>query len=81
ATEVEGRRRDITIIDDRTRLDENLGDVPTVIDSYLGRRPVYVIRVAQDLAALQSRYELQPVPDGDGSGLSLVVGRVRGATP
>lgn len=81
ATEVEGRRRDITIIDDRTRLDENLGDVPTVIDSYLGRRPVYVIRVAQDLAALQSRYELQAVPDGDGSGLSLVVGLIPGATP
>jgi hypothetical protein len=80
-TEVEGRRRDITIIDDRNRLDDNLGDVPTVIDSYLGRRPVYVIRVPQDLAALEARYVLEPVPDGAASGLALVVGRRPEAAP
>ena len=78
ATEVEGRRRDITVIDDRTRLDENLGDVPTVIDSYLGKRPVYVIRVPQDMPALEARYRIAPLPDQAASGLSLVTGRLIG---
>ena len=41
---VEGRRPDIAIVDDRTRLDENLGDLTDVIDANLGKRPVYVIR-------------------------------------
>ena len=63
ARDVEGRRPDITIIDDRTSLDENLGDVPDVIDAYLGKRPVYVIRLQADMATLAERYELLPVPD------------------
>jgi glycosyltransferase involved in cell wall biosynthesis len=36
---VEQRRPDITIADDRTRLDEHLGDIPDVIDAQLGRKP------------------------------------------
>ena len=36
---VEGRRPDIYIIDDRTRLDLNLGDVYDVIDALLPTRP------------------------------------------
>ena len=35
AQRVEGRRPDITIVDDRTRLDENLGELTDVIDSNL----------------------------------------------
>ena len=42
---VEGQRPDVAIVDDRTRLDENLGDVTDVIDANLGKRPVYVIRL------------------------------------
>ena len=45
AQRVEGRRPDIAIIDDRTRLDENLGSLTDVIDANLGKRPVYVIRL------------------------------------
>ena len=71
--EVEGKRRDVTIIDDRTRLDEDLGDVTTVIDSYLGRRPVYVIRPYDEMPALDLRYVLQPLPDSMHAGLTLVV--------
>jgi 4-amino-4-deoxy-L-arabinose transferase-like glycosyltransferase len=56
---VEGRRTDITIIDDRTLLDEQLGDVPTAIDRYLGTRPVYLIRVSTaDIDRLATRYAL-----------------------
>lgn len=56
---VEGRRTDITIVDDRTRLDEQLGEVPDVIDRYLGSRPVYLIRVSTDeVDRLRTRYAL-----------------------
>jgi hypothetical protein len=73
---VEGRRPDIDIIDDRTRLDRNLGDIYDVIDANLGQRPVYVIRVEpEDFAGLRERYVL----DGDAlTVLTEVVGR-RGA--
>ena len=37
AQRVEGRRPDLVIVDDRTRLDEGLGDVTDVIDAHLGR--------------------------------------------
>lgn len=57
---VEGRRPDITIIDDRTRLDLELGEVSDVIEAYLGRRPVYLIRVSErEIAPLASRYALE----------------------
>ena len=59
---IEGRRPDIFIVDDRTRLDQNLGDLTTVIDGNLGKRPVYVIRIDQnEMALLQSRYNLTPL--------------------
>lgn len=60
---VEGRRSDLWIVDDRTRLDLDLGEVTDVIDANLPRRPVYVIRVRPDeLAALGAAYELEPIP-------------------
>ncbi len=77
--DVEGRRPDIAIIDDRTILDENLGGVTDVIDQYLGKRPVYVIRLAADMDTLARRYELLPVPSLSPANLALVVGRRAGA--
>jgi hypothetical protein len=73
AQAVEGRRPDIDIIDDRTRLDRNLGDIYDVIDANLGQRPVYVIRIEpEDFTGLRERYVL----DGNGmTVLSEVVGR------
>ena len=70
---VEGRRPDIDIIDDRTRLDRNLGDIYDVIDANLPNRPVYVIRIEpEDFAGLQERYLL----DGNAmTALTRVVGR------
>ncbi|HEY4751957.1 MAG TPA: DUF2723 domain-containing protein, partial [Candidatus Limnocylindrales bacterium] len=77
--DVEGRRRDIAVIDDSTVTWDKLGTVPQVIDSYLGKRPVYVIRsTASDLEDLAHRYAIQPV--GSPGNLFLVTGRL-GTTP
>jgi hypothetical protein len=75
ARDVEAKRQDIAIIDDRTRLDQRLGEVTDVIDRYLGRRPVYVIRPPDQALALAQRYDLQPIPDLVGSGLARVLDR------
>jgi len=73
AQHIEGRRGDISVVDDRTRLDEDLGDVNDVIDANLGRRPVYLIRVDQDeLTQLNDRYRLTPVALPVGQGLLRV---------
>ncbi len=59
---VEGRRPDVTVIDDRTLVDEGLGTIEDVIDADLGRRPVYVIRAqASDVQALAVRYVMEAV--------------------
>ena len=55
----QGQRPDIAIIDDRTRLDENLGSLTDVIDANLGKRPVYVIRLdPSEVRMLAERYDL-----------------------
>ena len=62
AQHVEGRRPDIRIVDDRTRLDDDLGDYYDVIDANLPSRPVYVIRDdPAEIEALSERYRLAPV--------------------
>jgi hypothetical protein len=79
AQRVEGRRPDLVIIDDRTRLDLGLGDFIDVIDAHLGRDPVYVIRDdPNEIALLGQRYELEPMDGVDARSLSRVV-RLRNA--
>jgi Protein O-mannosyl-transferase TMEM260-like len=76
AQRVEGRRPDIAIIDDRTRLDENLGSLTHVIDANLGKRPVYVIRVdPQEVRLLAGLYDLEYIDGGDARGLTRIIGR------
>ena len=58
---VEGLRPDVKIIDDRTILDDGYGTVQNAIDAYLGKRPVYLIRISYDLPQFQQRYSLQLV--------------------
>ena len=59
---IEGRRPDIAVIDDRTRLDENLGDLTDVIDANLATHPIYVMRFeTSDIEALGRRYDLTPL--------------------
>jgi hypothetical protein len=73
---VEGRRPDVAIIDDRTRLDRGLGGITDVIDANLRRRPVYVIRRdPAEVALLEERYVLEPIDGSDASSLTRVVAR------
>jgi hypothetical protein len=77
AQRVEGRRPDLTIVDDRTRLDEGLGDISDVIDANLGIRPVYVIRAdPEDVALLTARYRLEPIGGEVGFDLTRVRARL-----
>ena len=66
AVHVEGRRPDVRIIDDRTRLDENLGELDQVIErSFRDGRPVYLLRNGDaEIPVVQERYELEIVLDG-----------------
>jgi len=58
---VEGRRPDILIVDDRTIADEDLGDVLSVVERYLGERPVYIVRLDRDLPEVEDRWRIEPV--------------------
>jgi hypothetical protein len=79
AQRVDGRRPDVVIIDDRTRLDEGLGDITDVIDAHLGRQPVFVIRDdPAEIVMLAERYVLEPIDGVDARSLTRVVAR-RGA--
>ena len=80
AQKVEGLRPDIFIADDRTRLDQDLGELPDVIDDNLGRRPVYVMRQnPADIDVLAKRYELENITPQEAGLLVRVVG-LRAAT-
>ena len=75
---VEGQRPDVRIIDDRTRLDQNLGGLTDVIDANLGVRPVYVLRSdRREVALLAARYELEFIDGSDASALTRIVGLKR----
>ncbi len=77
--DVEGRRTDITIIDDSNAVWDHLGSPAQIIDRYLGSRPVYVIRqLDSDIETLAQQYAIRPV--GRPSNLYLVTGRI-GTTP
>jgi hypothetical protein len=80
AQRIEGQRPDLLVIDDRTRLDDNLGDVTDVIDAYLGHRTIYLVRIDQvELGRLEARYRLEPVPMPPGQPGLRVAGRAQSA--
>ncbi len=63
AQHVEGRLPGVLIADDRTRLDRQLGEVTDVIERFVGRRPVYLIRQSADeLLEIANTYRLEPGP-------------------
>ena len=62
-----GERPDVSVIDDRTRLDANLGSVDDVIRANLGRRPVYLVRRDEEIPGLQGRWVVDQVTDPGGS--------------
>ena len=72
--QVQGRRPDVTIMDDRTRLDENRGGLTDVIDANLGTRPVYVIRLdRREVALLAQRYDLEYIDGVDATALTRII--------
>jgi hypothetical protein len=58
---VEGRRPDVTIIDDRTVIDEDYGSAERAVDRFLDERPVYVVRLEGDLPEWRRQFVLEPV--------------------
>jgi hypothetical protein len=79
---IEGRRPDIAVIDDRTRLDENLGDLTDVIDANIATRPVYVLRSdAGDIAELGLQFDLTPLPSAVAANVYRVTERTATAHP
>ncbi|MES2210690.1 MAG: DUF2723 domain-containing protein [Chloroflexota bacterium] len=76
---VDQLRPDITVVDDRTRLDRNYGEATDVIALFLGSRPVYVIRAnGYDLGLVLAQYDLEPIGAQSVSDVYRVVG-VRGS--
>ncbi|MGD0407721.1 MAG: DUF2723 domain-containing protein [Candidatus Limnocylindrales bacterium] len=76
-----GLRPDIYIIDDSTRVDDNLGTVQDVFNRYLGNRPVFTIRLdggVDGMAALSTEYDMQTYSLNGGFTISRVVSRKAG---
>jgi Protein O-mannosyl-transferase TMEM260-like len=73
---VEHRRPDIAIIDDRTRLDEGLGEYNDVIDANLPDHPVFVIRAdPREVRFLADHYVLEYLDGADASMLTRVISK------
>jgi hypothetical protein len=73
---VEGLRPDVFVVDDRTRLDQNLGSVADVIRMYLGSRPVFVDRLVigpDGIDALSLTFTLTAFTLPDGSTIEQVI--------
>ena len=70
ATLVEGRRPDVTVVDDRDLLDEDLGTVEDLLAANVGRRPVFVLRPGSEIGDLAARWVLELW--GDPAGLQPV---------
>jgi hypothetical protein len=82
ATIVDHRRTDIKIIDDRNRLDDNLGDLDNVIALYLPTRPVYLIRNGRsELGQLVGRYTVVPIGASIATNVMRVLPIESGAAP
>lgn len=75
---VEGLRPDVYVVDDRTRLDYNLGEVWDVIDSYLGHRPVFLLRFPWNLDGmdhLATLYDMRDFPLANGGTIKQVISK------
>jgi hypothetical protein len=72
---IDGRLPGVDIIDDRTRLDEDLGSPADVVNRYLDEgRPVYVIRL-DDWAPLEEEFVIEHLPMPMPDSLARVVSR------
>ena len=78
-TLIDGERPDLTIVDDRTRIDLDYGEATDVIARFLPTgRPVYVIRANEhDLELVTDRYDLERLTSEPATNVYRVIG-VRG---
>jgi Protein O-mannosyl-transferase TMEM260-like len=79
---VEGRRRDVYVVDDSMRVPagDNLGQVWDVIDTYLGHRPVFLLRFpwnCDGMDNLSRFYQLTDYPLANGYSIKEVVAKTR----
>ena len=65
-TVVLGERPDLHVVDDRDLLDEELGSVDDVIRANIEERPVYLVRTAAEIAALEAAWILETIADPTG---------------
>ena len=73
-----GMRPDLYIIDDSTRVDDNLGTVQDVFNRYLGNRPVFTIRIdggVDGMVALSQEYDIETYDLGNGFTIAQVLAR------
>ena len=57
----EHRRPDLLVIDDRDVLDDGYESGTAALEHWLGVRPVYLIRLDDDIARIAERYRLEPL--------------------
>jgi hypothetical protein len=77
---VEHRRPDVWVVDDRTRIDQQLGSAQDVVDAWLGQRPVYLIRLDRDMEPFVQRYRLTRMPEAPAWGPIYRVDALRQAS-
>jgi len=65
-TVVLGERPGVQVVDDRDRLDEDLGSVDDVIRANVALRPVYLVRKSAEISALEAAWILEIIPDPRG---------------
>jgi len=65
-TVILGERPDLRVVDDRDRLDEELGSVDDVIRANLATRPVYLVRNPGEIEVLRASWDLASIPDPNG---------------
>ncbi len=74
---VEGKRPDITIMDDSEALPNQWQDLTSAIDLYYGKRPIYAVSWPDEIKRYKKRYQLREVAKLNWFGMTVheVVGR------
>ena len=73
-----GLRPHIYIVEERTRMDDNLGEVQDVFNRFLGNRPVFTIRMdggIDGMIALGAEYDMRSYPLKSGASIMQVIDR------
>ena len=73
---IEGERPDVKIIDERNVLDDGYGTIGNAVETFLGRRPVYIVPPSWEMDAILASWEIETIQTYPGyTELWRVVGR------